>query len=224
MGGLTNRGAYRQQLLFFPNQSEPTTYYAVLLESTRSAEATTVSTSGTTATFSGAHNLGEDEIVELAGGAQAGEYRQVSSVTSATVVELDAAFSADQTNTAWVSVTGGPTRNTNTMADLTEIPAGNGYTAGGDAVARNTADFLTVIENDTLNTSVVTMADRIWTASGGNLPASGPGASHIALTDDNATPANRDVIWWGYLGAERTVSDGQPLTITNMQLTSLQTA
>lgn len=34
-----------------------------------------------------------------------------------------------------------PTVNTNTFSELTEIAAGNGYTAGGIALTRNSTDF-----------------------------------------------------------------------------------
>ncbi len=69
-----------------------------------------------------------------------------------------------------------PTADTNTLSELTEIAAGNGYTAGGFQLARNSTDFDVSTEDDALDRALVQVKDVVWTAAGGNLPASGNGA------------------------------------------------
>lgn len=111
-----------------------------------------------------------------------------------------------------------PTRETNLFSELTEIPAGNGYTSGGLAVARNSTDFDVVTEDDVNNRAYFQMKAFVWTASGGNLPASGTGARWAVLLDNNATIANREVLAVFDLVANRVVSVGQTLTIDNAEL------
>ena len=106
-----------------------------------------------------------------------------------------------------------PTVDTNTLSDLTEIAAGNGYTAGGTSINRDSTDFPTITEDDTNDLASVELKDIAWTASGGSIPGSGDGARWAVLLDDNATAANRQVIAAADLGSDRSVSDGQTLTI-----------
>jgi hypothetical protein len=111
-----------------------------------------------------------------------------------------------------------PTQDTNTLGQLTQIASGNGYTTNGISLTRNTTDFDTPTEDDTGDLGSLQIKDLVWTASGGPLPASGNGARWAVLTDDNATPANREV--WAYfdLVSDRTVSVGQTLTLQNCEL------
>ena len=111
-----------------------------------------------------------------------------------------------------------PTADTNTLSELTEIAAGNGYTSGGISVARNSTDFDTLTENDTNDRGEIQIKDLVWTASGGNLPASGSGARYAVLTDDNVTVGSRIVIAFWDLSSDRTVSSGQTLTLQNCEL------
>ena len=111
-----------------------------------------------------------------------------------------------------------PTVDINTFSELSEIPAGNGYTAGGTSLTKNSTDFDTITENDTTDLALVQLKDIVWTASGGNLPASGNGARWAILTDDNATQGSRLVIAWWDLVSNRIVSTGQPLTLQNCEL------
>lgn len=111
-----------------------------------------------------------------------------------------------------------PTVDTNTFSELTEIAAGNGYTAGGISLTKNSTDFDTLTEDDTNDKALVQIKDLIWTASGGSLPASGNGARWAILTDDNATPGSRLVLAWWDLVSDRSVSVGQPLTLQNCEL------
>jgi hypothetical protein len=64
----------------------------------------------------------------------------------------------------------------------------------------------------------IQIKDVAWTASGGNIPASGDGARYAVLTDDNGTVASREVFQWWDLSSDRTVSDSQVLTLQDLQI------
>jgi hypothetical protein len=111
-----------------------------------------------------------------------------------------------------------PTADTNTLSDLTQIAIGNGYTSGGYSLSRNSTDWDTLTEDDTNDRALVQAKDIVWTASGGNLPASGSGARWAVLTDDNVTVGSRDVLHFWDLSADRTVSDTQTFTLQNLEI------
>ena len=111
-----------------------------------------------------------------------------------------------------------PTADTNTFSDLTEIAAGNGYTAGGISLTKNTTDFPTVTEDDANDRGSILIKNLTWTASVGNLPASGNGARWMILTDDNATQGSRFVYAYVDLTADRTVSVAQNLNVNTTEL------
>ncbi len=111
-----------------------------------------------------------------------------------------------------------PTADTNTLSQLTEIAANNGYTTGGYQLARNGTDFDVLTENDTDDRGDMQIKDIVWTASGGPIPASGNGARYAVLTDDNVTVGSRLVLAWWDLTSDRSVSDGQTLTLQNCEL------
>lgn len=111
-----------------------------------------------------------------------------------------------------------PTVDTNTLSELTELPAGNGYTAGGLAVARTSGGFPTFTENDTTDIAEVTIADQVWTASGGTLPSSGLGPGTWLLLTDEATPGNRQVIAYDTITPVATVSSGQTYTVSGAKI------
>jgi hypothetical protein len=111
-----------------------------------------------------------------------------------------------------------PTADTNTFSELTEIAAGNGYTAGGISLTKNSTDFDTLTEDDSGDLGKVLIKDLAWTASGGTLPASGNGARWAILTDDNPTQGSRLVLAWWDLTSDRSVSSGQPLTLQDCEL------
>lgn len=110
-----------------------------------------------------------------------------------------------------------PTVDTNTLGELTEIAAGNGYTTGGYQLTRGTTDFDSNVENDTNDRAETQIKDVVWTASGGPIPSSGNGARYAVLTTDEATVANRQVLMAWSLVSDRTVSDGQPLSLVNLE-------
>lgn len=111
-----------------------------------------------------------------------------------------------------------PTADTNTLSELTEIAAGNGYSSGGLAVARNSTDFDSLVENDINDRLEIQIKDEVWTASGGSLPASGNGARYAVLTTDEVTVGNRQVVAWFDLVSDRAVSVGQTLTLQNCEI------
>lgn len=111
-----------------------------------------------------------------------------------------------------------PTADHNTLGQLTEIAAGNGYTAGGISLTPGATDFDVHTEDDANDRGLVQIKDLVWTASGGSIPDSGDGARYAILTDDNATVANREIYGYFDLTSDRSVSDGQTLTVQNMEM------
>lgn len=86
-------------------------------------------------------------------------------------------------------------------ADLTEISAGNGYTAGG-----NTASVTSSSQSSGLY-RLVLGDPATWTASGGSI---GP-FRYAALYNSSAT--NSELIgWWDY-GSSITLADGESFTV-----------
>jgi len=111
-----------------------------------------------------------------------------------------------------------PTADHNLKTDLTEIATGQGYSAGGLNVARDGTDWDVLTEDDSGDLAKIQIKDLVWTASGGNLPASGNGARYAGLTDQHATVGSRELLAFWDLSADRTVSDGQTLTLQNCEL------
>ena len=111
-----------------------------------------------------------------------------------------------------------PTQDTDTLSQLTEIAAGNGYTTGGYQLSRNATDFDTLTEDDAADRGLIQVKDVVWTASGGSIPASGSGARYAVLLDDNATVGSREVLAYWDLVSDRSVSVGQTLTLQNCEL------
>lgn len=111
-----------------------------------------------------------------------------------------------------------PTADTNTMDDLTECAAGNGYTAGGAACARNSTDFDTWTEDDTNDRSLVQIKDfTLATASGGSIPISGTAPRYIVLTDDHGTVASREVYLYWDMGSAVTIPSGVSLIAQDLE-------
>jgi hypothetical protein len=108
--------------------------------------------------------------------------------------------------------------DTNTKTELTEIANTQGYTTGGIQLTRNSTDFDVWTEDDGNDRGLIQIKDLVWTADGGNLPASGNGARYAVLTDDNVTQGSREVYAGWDLVSDRTVSDTQTLTLQNLEL------
>lgn len=111
-----------------------------------------------------------------------------------------------------------PTADINTLGELTEIAAGNGYTSGGYQLTPNSTDFDVHTEDDANDRGLIQIKDIVWTASGGPIPASGGGARYAVLLDDNATVGSREVLAYWDLVSDRSVSDGQTLTLQDCEL------
>lgn len=86
------------------------------------------------------------------------------------------------------------------LADITQIGAGNGYSAGGV-----TLDTVTLTESS--GVAKVTIADEVFTASGG---AVGPFRYFVMYNDTSAS--DNLVLWYDY-GASITLLDGESVTL-----------
>ena len=119
---------------------------------------------------------------------------------------------------ALVTATPAPDDADNTLGDLAEIAAGNGYLAGGQALSAGAADFDVWTEDDANHRAIVQLRDVVWTAAGGPIPASGNPARHAVLTDANATVGSREVFHFWDLGSALTALAGQALTVRDAEI------
>lgn len=98
--------------------------------------------------------------------------------------------------------------NTNTIkANLTEITAGNGYSAGGTAATISSS-------GQTSGTYKLVLADVVFTASGGSI---GPFRYAVLYNDtptSNSQGANADPLigWWDN-GSSITLATGESVTV-----------
>jgi hypothetical protein len=105
-------------------------------------------------------------------------------------------------NTFKVMLTNTAPVNTNAVkADLTEISAGNGYTAGGTAT--------TITSSTSAGTAKVTGTDIVFTAAGGSI---GPLRYAVLYNDTQTSPAKPLIAWWDY-GSSITLNDTETLTV-----------
>ncbi len=111
-----------------------------------------------------------------------------------------------------------PDPDINTLSELTQIATGNGYTDGGYSLTPNGTDFDVLTEVDASDRADIQVKDVTWSASGGSIPDTGDGARYAVLTDDNGTVGSRIIIGWWDLVSDRTVSDGQDLTLQDLEL------
>ena len=88
-----------------------------------------------------------------------------------------------------------------TFSDITEISAGNGYTAGGDDVQND--------QSESGGTLTVTAVDVTFTASGGTI---GPFRYVILYNDTPTSPADPLIAYWDY-GSSITLQDGESFTV-----------
>ena len=110
-----------------------------------------------------------------------------------------------------------PTYATATLADLTEIADTQGYTEGGYSLTPNDTDFDVCAVADTDDVALQ-IKDVVWTASGGPIPESGGDARYAVLLGPNATPSARAVLAYWDLTSGRSVSDGQTLTLEDLEI------
>jgi hypothetical protein len=104
-----------------------------------------------------------------------------------------------------------PTASNSLKSDLTEISAGNGYTAGG-----NTATYSSGTQ--TSGTYKLILSDpATWTASGGSV---GPFRYAVLYND---TAASKNLIgWWDY-GSSVTLADGEQFVVDLDQVNGVLT-
>lgn len=96
-----------------------------------------------------------------------------------------------------------PVATNSVKADLTEISAGNGYTAGGNTAALTTS-------SQTSGTYKLVLADpATWTASGGSI---GPFRYAVLYNDTPTSPADPLILWWDY-GSSITLAAGETFTV-----------
>lgn len=90
-----------------------------------------------------------------------------------------------------------PTTANAVKADLTEIAAGNGYTAGGEDTQNTFAEAA--------GTATLTGTKVVWTATGGSMAA----FRYVDLYNDTPTsPADPLIGWWDY-GSSLTLLVGE---------------
>lgn len=93
--------------------------------------------------------------------------------------------------------------NTNSLkGDLTEIAAGNGYSAGGNSVTISSSA-------QSGGTYKLVLADTVFTAGGGSI---GPFRYAVLYNDTPTSPADPLIAWWDY-GSSITLANGESFTV-----------
>ena len=95
-----------------------------------------------------------------------------------------------------------PVATNSVKGDLTEISAGNGYSAGGTTSAQSSSA-------QTSGTYKIVLADVTFTASGGSI---GPFRYPALYNDTPTSPADPLILYWDY-GAAITLTDGNSFTV-----------
>jgi hypothetical protein len=95
-----------------------------------------------------------------------------------------------------------PLATNSVKADLTEISAGNGYTAGGNTIT-------TTSSAQTSGTYKLVLVDSVFTAAGGSI---GPFRYVVLYNDTPTSPADPLIGWYDY-GSSITVLDGESFTV-----------
>lgn len=106
-----------------------------------------------------------------------------------------------------------PVATNSVKADLTEIGAGFGYTAGGATVAQSSSA-------QTSGTYKLVVADPTFTASGGSI---GPFRYAVLYNDTPTSPADPLIAWWDY-GTSITITNGNSFTVDLDQVNGVLTA
>lgn len=95
-----------------------------------------------------------------------------------------------------------PVATNSVKADLTEISAGNGYSAGGTAATISSSAQASGVYK-------LVLADVVFTASGGSI---GPARYAVLYNDTPTSPADPLIGWWDY-GSSVTLADGETFTV-----------
>lgn len=108
-----------------------------------------------------------------------------------------------QTDTLKVCLTNvAPTAANSVFADLTEIAAGNGYTAGGTQAVQSSSE-------QTGGIFKLVLADVTFTATGGSI---GPFRYAVLYNDTPTSPADPLILYWDY-GTSLTLTNGNSFTV-----------
>lgn len=106
-------------------------------------------------------------------------------------------------DTLRVMLTNSAPVNTNAVkGDLTDISAGNGYTAGGNTPTNSGY-------SQSAGTAALVLVDTVFTASGGTI---GPFRYVVLWNDTPTSPADPLIGWWDY-GSSITLADGETFTV-----------
>lgn len=87
------------------------------------------------------------------------------------------------------------------LSNITEISAGNGYTAGGTAT--------TITPSEASGTAKITGTDVVFTAAGGTI---GPFRYAVLYNDTATSPADALIAYWDY-GSSVTLADTETFTV-----------
>lgn len=94
-----------------------------------------------------------------------------------------------------------PLASNTIKSNLTEVAAGNGYTAGGAV-----ASF--VSGNDTAGTYKLVLSPVSWTAAGGSI-----GPFEFAVLYNSSAASGNLIAWWDY-GTAITLTNGNTFTVS----------
>lgn len=224
MSFMTNRGKARQARGFWRGEQLPTQFHRALItrgtvQTLNNAAAVDAGGGLVDIAITG-HGYAVGDRIGIAGSTNYDGHHYVTAVPDVNTIRITTTFQAETfagTEEVWHA----PGVDTNTLSELSEIAAGNGYSAGGIALTRDATGWPTLTEDDTNDRADLVAANGVYTASGGPIPASGAGAAYEVITDDNATVGNREVLMVSDLnditghpaGTEHTVSAEQSFTV-----------